>query len=1043
MIASWKSFTASALGALVACSAALACHPGPEADEALETSSAGAIGGPIHGYVATTVIAGGQDRAAATGGGVRFNVPNILVWAKSTTTSTMSPKVATNAAGYFHTPVVPPGQYHMCVSGAGFAQRCETEVVTIAGRQVELDHVVLIAPVNLSISGTVLLKDNKTPCFWFRPAFDTNAVTQAKVSLTDTAGNLVAGPIKGNSLGQYVLPVGAAPGTYTLSVTCDASGGGGNISLGTAPLHVDLSVGNSPPQIAAVNLTKGGAGVRRADPGDVLRATVTTSDPDGDTLSYKWTDDSGRSLGLPDAPSVDWKLLGDAALNTLRVQVSDGKGGFAVSSRGLFGGPNELLFAGTVTDRLTGAPVDKAQVTLNLEPTVTDARGQFQVRVPDAERFVLNIRKKGYALSSRIYYGRNTGLRIPLDRSTTRPLDAGKGGVVSFPCDQRGDKTCETGVQLNFPGGVLADSDGKVYTGAATIEAFQYDTTLMNPIPGDQGARYQGKTVRLSTYGSVFIQPRDAGGKPLQMVAGKTVPMTMPIEAQLQAGAPPTIPLFRYDEDTGMWLDIGTLTRSGNRFEGEVDHFSAFNADTQFAGSACLKVILDPSFTLPVYLDAVYTDPASGTFYHNNTQVTDNPIGIERMTPNVSFTLNVRDGIDNHLLKSVSLLSGPGLDPALFPDGLVTDPNFDACNGPVTVYNDAVLPTGPTYLMPITGGSITDNSVAYRTATNADPGGSRDTLDHWKSANGFGGAESTAIYFNAGDLKFGRNMHCRVTASGTTACYVSNYGVVGTDDDATALAAARAAGTPVATVTMEYDPAATGDHNVQFWAYKGDGSYLAKAALDGQGAKPLPDICLACHYGYMDATNTVAIAQFLPFDVASFHYDTDGDPHAGSLNATTVQEQFRQLNKMVLDTTATAATVQPGYTQLMNLWYPGGVGTAGQLFSFTRTAANLTGTPFSGGHEPLYDNVVAPVCRTCHISHGSSDNWTSFGQMNAGGTKLQIQSYACGKGSPGAQQTQSFAMPHAEVPFKKFWSDSLASTLSSQLTLAAPGCPNN
>ncbi|HMG56319.1 MAG TPA: hypothetical protein VK601_22625, partial [Kofleriaceae bacterium] len=96
-----------------------------------------------------------------------------------------------------------------------------------------------------------------------------------------------------------------------------------------------------------------------------------------------------------------------------------------------------------------------------------------------------------------------------------------------------------------------------------------------------------------------------------------------------------------------------------------------------------------------------------------------------------------------------------------------------------------------------------------------------------------------------------------------------------------------------------------------------------------------------------------------------------------------------------------------------------------------------------GSHEPLYDNVVAVACRTCHISHGSSDNWTSFGQMNAPGMKTLIQSYACGKGSPGAQLTQSFAMPHAEVPFKKFWSDSLASTLSSQLTLAAPGCPNN
>ena len=107
--------------------------------------------------------------------------------------------------------------------------------------------------------------------------------------------------------------------------------------------------------------------------------------------------------------------------------------------------------------------------------------------------------------------------------------------------------------------------------------------------------------MRLATYGSLFLQPRDAVGNPLQMASGKTVPFSMPIETALQSGAPASIPFFRYEEETGMWVEIGTLTRSGNRYGGQVNHFSAFNADTQFSGSACLKVILDPaSFTLPV-----------------------------------------------------------------------------------------------------------------------------------------------------------------------------------------------------------------------------------------------------------------------------------------------------------------------------------------------------------------------------------------------------------------------------------------------------------
>jgi hypothetical protein len=55
---------------------------------------------------------------------------------------------------------------------------------------------------------------------------------------------------------------------------------------------------------------------------------------------------------------------------------------------------------------------------------------------------------------------------------------------------------------------------------------------------------------------------------------------------------------------------------------------------------------------------------------------------------------------------------------------------------------------------------------------------------------------------------------------------------------------------------------------------------------------------------------------------------------------------------------------------------------------------------------------------------------------------VQIQNYACGGGSPAAHQTQNFAMPHAEVPFKLFWQQSLSSTLDSELSLAAPQCPN-
>jgi hypothetical protein len=1001
-----------------------------------------------------------------------INVSDIDVAAKNVKTSVMSTAVKTNPQGYFRTGTLPPGEYQICVSGPGYASVCDPQRITIVNSIRVMDHVVEIRPAQGALSGTVRLADQVTPCFWFRPAFSTDAVLTAKVSLLDTADNVVAGPVNGNSLGQFVLPVSAnQAGGVKLKAVCEGSSSVLAVKFSGGMQQRDLVIRDSPPQIVSFDLTKGGVGVRRANPGDTLNATVVANDP----LHYQWVDDSGRALGLPDSPSVNWTLLNAKTLNTLRVQVSDGRGGFAVSQKSLRAGPDEILFEGTLLDRQTNAPVGNAQVSLNGTTVKSNAKGVFEVSVPDAPRFVLNISKPGFAFVSRVYYGRNTGLHIPLDATQKATVNGKTGGPVVMPTegcacacgknDDKGDdygrrqpdedrdkdkrhqwwdrgdddrKRCKTKGQLalRFESNSLVDAHGNPFTGTATVEMFQYDTSLPNPIPGDQGAVSQGKTVRLSTFGAFYIQARDSAGNPPQVAPSKKVNVTMPIEAALLAKAPGTVPFFRYEETTGLWTEIGTLTRSGNNYLGSVNHFSVFNADTFFPGGACVKVILDPSFTLPVALDASYVDPSSGTFNHNGTQATDSTVGIERMTPNVSFTLEVHEGNTNALLKSVTLNSGPGLDPVQFPGGLDTDTvNFSHCNGPVTVYNNNV-PTGPTFIMPVTGGAIQDNSAAYQTATDANPGGTRDTLPHWLSVNGFtGSGESTAIYFNNGDLKFGRNMHCRVTnlATGAAACYVQNFGNVGTDDSATALSDARSAATPVATVTMEYDPTAPNGENVQFWAYKGDGSYLPRPTLDGQGAKPNLELCLACHGGSYSGTGKAAGAVFLPFDLDSFIYDSLGDPHTQA----PVQEQFRQLNNLVLNThpdTLTGNGNQP-FTHLMSIWYPSGVGTGGSTFAFSTGAAQLGGFT---GNEPLYDNVVKVTCRTCHLTRSSFDDWTSFSQMN--GSKTTIRLYACGGGSPAAHSTVNFAMPHGEVPFKNFWLNSLSSTLDSELSLG--GCPN-
>ena len=76
---------------------------------------------------------------------------------------------------------------------------------------------------------------------------------------------------------------------------------------------------------------------------------------------------------------------------------------------------------------------------------------------------------------------------------------------------------------------------------------------------------------------------------------------------------------------------------------------------------------------------------------------------------------------------------------------------------------------------------------------------------------------------------------------------------------------------------------------------------------------------------------------FLPFDLDSFIYDNEGDPHTGGAHPSQRQEDFRQLNAFVLAThpEQESGNANQPVTALLNFWYPAGVNTAGSTFQFT------------------------------------------------------------------------------------------------------------
>ncbi len=284
------------------------------------------------------------------------------------------------------------------------------------------------------------------------------------------------------------------------------------------------------------------------------------------------------------------------------------------------------------------------------------------------------------------------------------------------------------------------------------------------------------------------------------------------------------------------------------------------------------------------------------------------------------------------------------------------------------------------------------------------------TFSDWLAANGFpadGSTDAHAIYGNLADLQIGRDMHCLQNGQ-KIACYVANYGPPPVEDSwpdiTNAVEEAVHGSGPFAVVAMVYDPTISGTANkVSFYAFGGDGTLVPKVALDKEGAKSVPRMCMACHGGNYDPNaDTASGASFLPFDVFAFRF-----PKEAGYSLDDQQEGLRKLNALVL------ATNPPQAIQdLINGMYPGGATVAGSVAEDGYVPAGWT------DYSTVYTGVVRPYCRMCHLAQPAP--FTSAGDFAE--LADSVKNLVCTKHD----------MPHAQVPYGLsgtkigFWNDRVA-----------------
>jgi hypothetical protein len=360
------------------------------------------------------------------------------------------------------------------------------------------------------------------------------------------------------------------------------------------------------------------------------------------------------------------------------------------------------------------------------------------------------------------------------------------------------------------------------------------------------------------------------------------------------------------------------------------------------------------------------------------------------------------------------------------------------------------------------------------------PKGQYANFKTWKHAWGFsddptnpGSNETRAVYYNNGDLEFGRDMHClaptglanpMATFVGAiiNVCYVANYsptGAPGGDPQTSVVEAEKSTG-PIAVVAMVnvttqvfvplfpgFGFPGTWENNpkVNFFVFTASQGALVDdfvpsefAVLDTEGPKAVPGVCMACHGGGNTSTVSTTGARFLPFDTPSFLYDTVNQ----SFSAASQSDNFRTLNTITYNAdvdggaalTCCLNITSQTILDLITGWYLwcGGVGTPGCAIDDVNhpyippgncTSASEPATCGWSGDSVsafVYQQVPRVVCRTCHIAHSDAFNWQNFQAVQASAA----QAYSSTDTTSVCYWLNQYYMPLAQVPFDRLWTTS-------------------
>ncbi|MBP6679655.1 MAG: hypothetical protein KA166_00595 [Saprospiraceae bacterium] len=228
-----------------------------------------------------------------------------------------------------------------------------------------------------------------------------------------------------------------------------------------------------------------------------------------------------------------------------------------------------------------GLRVSNAKVILGSTEGYTNASGLLYW--PDAtvgESTYLTVEKEGYFHASRRFYpspGAASYIRIILLSDSRIAFFNSTDGAV-LPIEDK--------ATIRFPQHGYVLENGDVYEGIIVVSAKVIapdDPDLSFKMPGDLvGMNAEGAFGALGSMGMMAVEMNTPDGDKLNFAKSVEATLEMNIPSDMADKAPSAIPLWYFDEMDGVWREEGIATKTGDRYVGQVKHFSFWNYDAWF-----------------------------------------------------------------------------------------------------------------------------------------------------------------------------------------------------------------------------------------------------------------------------------------------------------------------------------------------------------------------------------------------------------------------------------------------------------------------------